>query len=226
MNEFERFIKLIGIEKFNTLQNKKVLIIGIGGVGGYALEAIVRSGINNVVIVDYDNIDITNLNRQIISLNNNINEKKVDIAKKRALAINPNINITTYDTFLDKNNIDTIIQSDIDYVIDSCDSTTTKEEIILKCLKENIKFISCMGTANKFDPTLLTITDIRKTNYDKLAKKIRKWVNDNKIKDKIPVVSSKEECKKISCLGSTSFVPGTAGLLCASYVINNIIKEE
>ena len=83
-----------------------------------------------------------------------------------------------------------------------------------------------MGTANKFDPTLLTITDIRKTNYDKLAKKIRKWVNDNKIKDKIPVVSSKEECKKISCLGSTSFVPGTAGLLCASYVINNIIKEE
>jgi len=223
--QYERFIKLIGEEKFNILKNKTVLIIGIGGVGSYAYEAIIRSGINNIIIVDYDNVDITNLNRQIIALNNNIGLKKTQVAKERGLTINKDANITTYDILVDESNINNLFNQKIDYVIDACDDVKAKQLIIKKCLKEKIPFISSMGTANKFKPELLTITDLRKTSYDKLAKKLRKWVIDNNIKEKIPVVSSTEEVKRIKGLGSTSFVPATAGLFCASYIINIIIKE-
>ncbi len=222
---YDRFIKLIGIDKFNILKNKKVLLVGLGGVGGYAFEALVRSGIGTIVIVDYDIIDITNLNRQIITNKNNIGLLKVDEAYNRAKIINEDINIIKYNCFLNKDNIDNIITSDIDYVIDACDSVNTKETIILKCLKENIKFISSMGTANKFRPELLTITDIRKTSYDKLAKKIRNFVNKNHIKGKITVVSSSEDIKHLDGLGSTSYVPAVAGLMCASYVINDILDN-
>lgn len=223
--QFDRFKKLVGDNIFNNIQNKTVLIVGIGGVGGYALEAIVRSGINNIIIVDKDIIDITNLNRQIITTINNIGRLKVTIAKERALSINPNLNIITHNIFLTQENIDEIITENIDYVIDACDTIDTKKAIITKCLKNNIKFISCMGSANKFRPELLEITTLNKTSYDKLAKKLRKWAKDNNIKDNIPVVTSKEEVKSSAFLGSTSFVPATAGLLCASYIINDIIKK-
>ncbi len=227
MKKFERFIKIINNNSFNNLQNKTVLIVGIGGVGGYALEGIVRSGINNIIIIDHDIIDETNINRQIISNEKNIGKKKVIIAKKRILDINSNCNIQIYDVFLTKNNITDILNKHkIDYIIDACDTVSTKKEIILYSIKNKIKFVSCMGTANKLNPELLNITDIRKTKYDKLAKVIRKWVVDEKIKEKIPVVSSTEECIKIGSLGSTSFVPSIAGMLCASYIINDIIKEK
>ena len=221
---YDRLIKLIGTEKFNELRKKKVLLIGLGGVGGYALEALVRSGLGTIIIIDYDTIDITNLNRQIITNNSNIGLKKVDEAYIRAKSIDNDINIIKHDTYLDKDNIDKYITSDIDYVIDACDSIHTKEAIIIKCLQNKIKFISSMGTANKFKPELLTITDLRKTSYDKLAKKLRTFVIKNHITGKIPVVSSTEEVQKVSGLGSTSFVPATAGLMCASYVINDIIN--
>ena len=191
--QFDRFKKLVGDNIFNNIQNKTVLIVGIGGVGGYALEAIVRSGINNIIIVDKDIIDITNLNRQIITTINNIGTAKVTIAKERTLSINPNLNIVTHNIFLTQENIDEIITENIDYVIDACDTIDTKKAIITKCLKNNIKFISCMGSANKFRPELLEITTLNKTSYDKLAKKLRKWAKDNNIKDNIPVVTSKEE---------------------------------
>ena len=143
--QFDRFKKLVGDNIFNNIQNKTVLIVGIGGVGGYALEAIVRSGINNIIIVDKDIIDITNLNRQIITTINNIGRPKVTIAKERALSINPNLNIITHNIFLTQENIDEIITENIDYVIDACDTIDTKKAIITKCLKNNIKFISWMG---------------------------------------------------------------------------------
>lgn len=225
MEEFSRFIKLIGIDKFNVLKDKKVVIIGVGGVGGYALEALVRAGIGNITIVDFDIIDITNLNRQIITNINNIGKYKVDEAKDRALGINKDININIIKDKLKEDNIIDIIK-DNDYIVDACDDLNAKKLIIKYALSNKIKFISSMGTGNKFNPELLKITDIRKTSYDKLAKKLRNWVIKEKLKGKIYVVSSIEECKKCDgVIGSTSFVPAVSGMLCASYVINDILNN-
>jgi len=226
MERFNRFVKLIDEDKFNNLQNIKVLIVGVGGVGGHALESLLRSGILNITIVDYDKIDITNINRQIISLSNNIGENKVLEAKKRALLINPNVNINALSIKLDSNNVNEII-SDFDYVIDACDDVCAKKEIIKCCIKKRIKFISCMGMGNKFNPELIKITEIRKTSYDKLAKILRKWVIDNNINEKIMVVSSTEEVVNLDgFIGSVSYVPSVAGILCASYVINDFLKKQ
>lgn len=224
---FEREIKLIGEDNFNRIKEKTILIVGVGGVGGYAVEALVRAGIINLIIVDYDIVDITNINRQIIAMQDNIGHKKTDVIKNRILKINPNCNIITINRKLEENNVQELFKYKIDYVIDACDSIKVKEQLILECLKRNIKQISSMGTGNKLNPELLEITDIRKTSYDPLAKKIRKFVVDNKIKKKVIVVSSKESPKKvIGNISSISYVPSVAGLLCASYVINNILKQE
>ncbi len=224
---FNRLELLIN-DKIDLIKNKNILIIGLGGVGGYALESIVRSGIENITIVDYDKIDITNLNRQILSLNNNIGLKKVDVAYERIKNINPNCKVTIIDKKITSSNIDLLFKNHIDYVIDACDTTQTKCELIKECLKRKIKLISSMGTGNKLDPAKLEIIDIRKTCYDPLAKIIRKMVKDENIKDKIMVVSSKEVPIKTNSktIGSTSFVPATAGLLCASFVINDIIGDQ
>lgn len=224
--QYNRLKLLIG-NKLDDLKNKSILIVGIGGVGGYALEAIVRSGISNIIIVDNDVVDITNLNRQIISLHSNIGKCKVDVAKERVLDINPECNIQTYKTYLTKENTIELFENKIDYVIDACDTTEVKMELIRICHSKNIKLISSMGTGNKMNPALLEVTDITKTSYDPLAKKIRKMIKEEKIKDKVMVVSSKEpplETKEKK-LGSNSFVPATAGLLCASYVINDIVGD-
>ena len=223
---YERIIKLIGKENLNKIKNKTVCIVGLGGVGGFATEAIVRSGVGNVIIVDYDRIDISNLNRQIITNQNNIGESKVQEVKKRIKSINPNCNITIIEEKIDSNNINLIFQNKMDYLIDACDTITTKEALIIECTKRKIKIISSMGTGNKLNPTLLEICDIRKTSYDPIAKKIRKFVADNKIKDKIPVVYSKEQNPKFQGnIPSMIFVPATAGLLLANYVIRDIINN-
>lgn len=223
LNMFERIINLIGKEKFNKIQNKKVLIVGIGGVGGYALETLVRSGINNIDIIDFDKIDITNLNRQIITNQLNINKLKVEEAKSRCLSINPNININTYTIFLDKDNINNILSNNYDYIIDACDSVDTKLELIKESVNNNFKLISCMGTAKKIDPTKLSITTLDKTNYDPLAKVMRKKVKDLKINPKkIKVVSSTEQPIECKTLGSLMMVPAVSGILCAKYVIEDI----
>jgi len=224
---FNRLELLIG-DKINLIKNKTVLIIGLGGVGGYALESTIRSGIGKVIIADYDVIDETNLNRQILSLNNNIGLKKVDVAEKRIKEINENCIVIKIDEKILPINIDILFKDKVDYVIDACDTVETKKEIIRECLKRKIKFISCMGTGNKFNPSKLEITDIRKTSYDPLAKIIRKMVKDERIKEKIMVVSSTEQPIKLNTktIGSNSFVPATAGLLCASYVINDIVGEK
>ena len=223
---FERTISLIGVENFNKIKEKTVLIVGLGGVGGYTIEALVRSGIHNLIIIDHDKIDITNINRQIISTNNNIGNNKVDEFKKRILEINPNCNVITHKLFLDRNNYNILDDYQIDYIVDCCDSVDTKKLLIDYSLNKNIKLISSMGTANKLDPTKLTITDIRKTSYDPLAKILRKYVNDLKTNKKIMVVSSTEPPLKRENLSTLIFVPATAGLLCANYVIKDITNNK
>lgn len=221
---FERNITLIGEEKFELLKKKKILLVGCGGVGGYALETLVRSGINNIDIIDFDNIELSNLNRQIISTQKNINNSKVEEAKKRSLSINPKININIFKIFLNKENINELIENNYDYIIDACDSVDTKVELIKFSIKNNIKIISCMGTAKKIDPTKLKITTLDKTKYDPLAKIIRKKIKDLGIKEKITVVSTEEEPIKCDKLGSFMMVPATAGIICAKYIIEDIIN--
>ena len=223
---FERTISLIGNDNFNKIKEKTVLIVGLGGVGGYATEALVRSGIHNIILIDHDKVDITNINRQIISTNNNVGNDKVDEFKKRILEINPNCNVTIHKLFLDRNNYSILDDYQIDYIIDCCDSVDTKKLLIDYSINKNIKLISSMGTANKIDPTKLAITDIRKTSYDPLAKILRKYVNDLKTNKKIMVVSSIEQPIKRENLSTLIFVPASAGLLCANYVIKDIIDIQ
>jgi len=226
IDQFSRFKALISTCQFEKINNSNILLIGVGGVGSFVFEALVRSGFSNITIVDYDTIDITNLNRQIMTNLNNIGSKKVDVLEERALSINKDIKITKNDSFITKNNIDSLNISKYDYIIDCCDTVETKKEIIKNCLEKKIKFITCMGTANKFEPNKFEIIDIRKTSYDPLAKKLRKWINDEKIKGKVLCCSSTEKPikNKEDYLGSTSFVPPAAGLLIASYIVKDIIK--
>lgn len=216
---------MIGKENIYKLKNTTVAIIGLGGVGGMALESIVRSGISNIIIVDYDIVDVSNLNRQILSLYDNINQKKVYVAEKRIKKINNECNVIILDLFLDKDNINELFKYKIDYVIDACDTVDTKLLLIRNCIKRNINIISSMGTGNKFDPSKLEIIDISKTKYDPLARIIRKELKHIGI-NHVNVVSSTEQPLKISKpVGSNSIVPLTAGLLCSSYVINDIVGE-
>lgn len=224
---FERTIKLIGEDKFNKITTKTVAVIGIGGVGGYAVEGLIRSGISSIIIVDYDTIEITNLNRQIISDQKHLGYFKVDEMERRILSINPNCKITKLYDKLSLDNIDNLFKYSFNYLIDACDTIVVKEELIKRCLDNNIKIISCMGTGNKLNPSDLEITDISKTSYDPIAKKIRKYLRDNHIKGHVPVVYSKEQNDSFQgSIPSMIFVPATAGLLCANYVISDIIKEE
>jgi len=222
---FDRVISLIGEENFNKIQKKTVLIVGLGGVGGYAVESLVRTGIQNLILIDYDIVDVTNLNRQIISTTNNIGKNKVDEFKKRILEINPKCNVTLHKLFLDKTNYNILDNYKIDYIIDCCDSTDTKKLLIDYSINKNIKLISSMGTANKIDATKLEIIDIRKTSYDPLAKILRKYVNDLKTNKKIMVISSTEVPIQRKELSSLIFVPSAAGLLYAKNIIKDIIEN-
>ncbi len=226
-HKFSRLEKLIGKENINILKNTSVLILGVGGVGGYVVESLARSGIGTLILVDFDIIDITNINRQIIALDSTIGLKKVDVLEKRIKDINENCQVIKVDKFIDKNNINELFKYKFDYLVDACDSVPTKEQVIIECLKRNINFISSMGTGNKFDPSKLEICDIRKTYNDPLAKIIRKFVKDNKINKKVTVLSSTELPVKLhdKTPGSTSFVPPSAGLLIASYIVRKIIEK-
>lgn len=222
---FERTISLIGEENFKMIQEKTVLIVGLGGVGGYATESLVRSGIKNFILIDHDTVDISNINRQIISNTKNIGNNKVEEFQKRIIEINPECNVITHKLFLDRTNYNILDNYKIDYIIDCCDSVDTKKLLIDYSLKKDIKLISSMGTANKLDPAKLEIVDIRKTSYDPLAKILRKYVNDLKINKKIMVVSSTEPPMQKEKLTTLIFVPATAGILCAQYIITDIIKS-
>lgn len=221
---FDRLIALIGNDRFKKLEKAKVLVVGLGGVGGYALEALVRSGVKNITICDGDVVEESNLNRQIISNNSNIGISKCEAAAKRAVGINSNVNITIIYKFITEENFYDLLVSKYDYVIDACDDLKVK--ILLMKNANKYKLISCMGTANKIDPSKFSITTLDKTSGDPIAKILRKKVKEERIRCKFKVVSSTEvpTKNKEKILGTVAFMPGIAGLLCASYVINDITK--
>ena len=227
-HKFSRFEKVIGTDNLNTLKNKSVLVLGVGGVGGYVCEALARSNIGTLILVDYDIVDETNINRQIIALNSTIGRKKVDVLEERIKDINKSCKVIKIDEFIDKDNIAKLFENKIDFLCDACDTVSTKKEIIRLCLENNINFVSSMGTGNKLDPSKLEITDIRKTINDPLARIIRKYIKDNKINKKVMVLSSSELPIKTGdrTPGSTAFVPSSAGLLIASYIIRKFIAKE
>ena len=224
----DRILKIIPKEKLDVIQNLKVLIVGVGGVGGYALESLVRTGIKNITIIDKDKIDESNLNRQIIALKSNINKSKVEEAKKRALDIRNDININAYELFLDKNNlVSTLDENKYDYIIDACDNVTVKLELIKYAQENNIELISSLGTGNRLNPEELKITTLDKTYNDPLGKVLRKLVKDNNLNKKVTVLWSKEIPIKTldRTPGSLMFVPASAGILIASYIIRKELNK-
>lgn len=225
---FDRTIALIGKDNLDKIKNSSILIIGVGGVGGYAIETLIRSGIENITLVDYDKIDISNINRQIIAKESNIGKSKVEEWKKRILEINSNVNVTIIKEKITKDNIDILFNKKYDYIIDACDTVIVKKILIKKCKEKNIKLLTICGMGKKINPSLVKICDIKDTEYDPIAKELRKYIRDNHIKGKIPCIFSNEKPitndKKI--IASMTPVPAVAGIYAAYYIINNIIQEK
>lgn len=219
---FDRFISLVGEENYNKIRDLKVMIIGVGGVGGYTAESLARCNIGKLILVDYDEISLSNINRQIIARKDTIGYKKVEVFKTRIESISE----TEVVPIATKFDIDFLDKYDVDYVVDACDDISAKKIIIKECLERKIPFISSMGTGKRLDPSKLVITTLDKTSHDPIARILRKFVKDERIKGKIPVLSSLEapistDSKEIP---SCSFVPSSAGLLISSYIIRDIIK--
>ena len=222
--EFERFKILVG-DNLKKIKDLSVLIIGVGGVGGYVVESLVRSGVENITIVDSDIVDVTNINRQIIALHSTIGKKKVDVLEKRILDINPNCKVDKFDLFYEESNKDIIFNKHYDYIIDCSDTIKSKEILIREAIKRNIKIISSMGAGFKFDPSKIKIDKLKKTSYDKIASILRYNLKDCKEVLEIPVVYSTEVIrKKDKVIGSNSYIPAIFGLYITSYIINEVIK--
>ncbi len=222
---FERLELLIGHEKLLKLNSKTVVVLGCGGVGSYAVEAIVRSGIGHIIIVDADTIDISNLNRQLMTNQSNIGLLKVDVLETRIKSINSSIKVTKIKEFITPDNINILFDFKPDFIIDAIDYLKTKKALIKECLKTKTKFISVTGMGNKKDATKVRITDLSKTSYDKIAKELRIYIKNEKIGGKIPVVFSDEKpIETKETIASIAFVPGVAGLLAASYAINKLLE--
>ena len=226
--KFNRLENLIGSFSLEKLKKTTVLVIGLGGVGGYVVEALTRSGIGNLILVDYDKVDITNFNRQIIAINENVGKYKVDCFKERIASINEECNVTIYNLRIDNDNIKDIFNTKIDFVVDAVDDIRAKVSIINYCLEHNIEFISSMGTGNRLNPSKLTITTLDKTYNDPLARIIRSKFDKN-IQKKITVCLSLELPLKVTdktVIGSNAFVPSSAGLLIASHIIRKINETK
>ena len=227
LNQFSRTELLIGKEGIEKLQKAKVAIFGIGGVGSFVVEGLVRAGIEKFILVDNDIVDLTNLNRQVIAIRKTVGKPKVEVAKERILEINPNANVEIYQEFFMPESKD-VFDNTVDYIVDSIDTVTAKIELVMRANKLNIPIISSMGTGNKLDPTKFEVTDIYKTSICPLAKVMRKELRNRGIKE-LKVVYSKEEPVKLDKAeqkqvpGSISFVPSVAGLIIAGEVIKDII---
>ena len=249
LNQFSRTELLIGKENLEKLKNAKVAIFGIGGVGSFVLEGLVRAGVGSFVLVDDDKVCLTNINRQIIATRKTVGKLKVEVAKERILEINPNAEVEIYQEFFMPDSKTKILDETISYIVDAVDTVTAKIELVMQANKLNIPIISCMGTGNKLDPSKFEITDIYKTSVCPLAKVMRKELRARNIK-KLKVLYSKEEpikpdetleysCKT-GCIcppgtvrkctarnqvpGSISFVPSVAGLIIASEVVKDLCK--
>lgn len=226
LEQFSRTEALIGKENLEKLQNSKVAIFGLGGVGSYVLEGLARAGVGNLILVDNDTISESNLNRQIIALKSTIGKYKVEVAKDRVLEINPNANIKIYQEFFTKESKD-ILDESLTYIVDAIDTVSSKLDLIVKAKELNIPIISSMGTGNKLDPTKFEVDDIYKTSVCPLAKVMRRELKQKGIKN-LKVVYSKEEPIKTD-IGRTpasiSFVPSVAGLIIAGEVVKDIINN-
>lgn len=211
------------IEKVNS---KSVLVFGLGGVGGSLAESLVRAGIGEIGLVDGDEYEITNVNRQVFATMKTLGMRKVDACQERLLDINPNLFVKKYDLFVTEENIKDIDFENYDYVVDAIDTITSKLLIIREAYDNNIKIISAMGAGNRLDPTKFKIMDIEKTKNDPVARIMRKKLKEMNIK-KLKVVCSEELPIKTSdrTPGSISFVPPVCGMVLASYVITNILKS-
>lgn len=229
---FQRTELLIGSDNLNKLKNSHIIVFGIGGVGGFATEALIRAGIGEISIVDFDTVDITNLNRQIIALQSTVGKLKTSVMKQRLLDINPNVVVHEYSIKFSTENMDIFFKDKTySYIVDAIDLVTCKLDLISLAKDKNIPIISSMGTGNKLNPTMLEVSDINKTSVCPLARVIRKELKNRGVK-KLKVVYSKEKPKKPHNLsesrekrvnvGSISFVPSSAGLIIASEVIKDI----
>lgn len=229
MSDFSRLEMMIGLENLNKLKTKKVIVFGIGGVGGYVVEALTRSAIGRIDIVDSDKISSSNINRQIIALNSTIGQYKTEVMKKRMLDINSEINVETYNIFFLPDNQDEIDFSKYDYIIDAIDTIKAKIALVECAKKYDIPVISSMGTGNKLNPSMLEVSDIYKTSVCPLARVMRQELKKRNI-DKLKVVYSKEipiKNKNIdgkNIPSSNSFVPSVAGLIIASEVVKDLLN--
>ena len=250
MDQFARTQLLLGEKAMEKLKNSRVAVFGVGGVGGYSVEALARSGVGAIDIIDDDKVCLTNINRQIIADTKSIGKYKVDVAKERILSINPKCKVTTYRCFYLPENSSEFDFSNYDYVIDAVDTVTAKINLVMQANESNVKIISSMGAGNKLDPTAFMVSDIYKTSVCPLAKVMRRELKKRNIK-KLKVVYSKEEAlvpekdESISCSshcvcppgterkctdrraipGSVAFVPSVVGLIIAGEVIKDLIAE-
>lgn len=222
----ERMEGLISKEEIETLKTKKIILFGLGGVGSYVAEILVRAGINNLTIVDFDKVDITNINRQLIALHSTIGKLKTEVMKCRLLDINNELNLKALALKIDENNIKEFHLEEYDYVIDAIDDVKAKLAIIVEAKKYAKKIISSMGTGNKLDPTKFKITDISKTEMCPLARVMRKKLKELNI-NKVNVLFSTEEISKDikdkSYPRSVAFVPSVAGILIARFAILDLL---
>ena len=237
LNQFSRTQLILGNDAMNILKGKKVAIFGIGGVGGYVVESLARSGIYNFVLVDNDKVCMTNINRQIIATIDTIDQYKVDVMKNRILSINPDANVEIRKCFYLPSNANEFDFEEYDYVVDCVDTVTAKLSIITEAKKHNKPIISAMGAGNKMNPCMLEVCDISKTSVDPLAKVIRYELRKRNIKN-VKVVYSKEEpivpnkgdeqeiTNKRVTPGSNSFVPSTMGLIMASEIVKDLIDYK
>lgn len=241
MNEFSRTELLIGQAALEKLQNSRVAIFGVGGVGGYVCEALVRSGVGHFDLIDNDTVSLTNINRQIIALHSTIGKLKVDVMKERMLDINPDVDVSVHPCFYLPETADQFDFSNYDYVVDAIDTVTGKIAIIVQADAHQVPVISSMGAGNKLNPAMMEVSDIYKTSVCPLARVMRRELKKRHIKH-CKVVYSKEKAiqpsqaslekyvadseenfTKKSIPGSTAFVPSVAGLILASEVIKDLI---
>ncbi|AMX82787.1 hypothetical protein GS3922_03335 [Geobacillus subterraneus] len=244
LHQFSRNELAIGPEGLEKLKNATVAVLGVGGVGSFAVEALARSGVGRLVLVDRDNVDITNINRQIHALLSTIGRPKVELMKERIADINPACEVIALQMFYTEETYEQFFAHHLDFVIDASDTIMYKVHLMKQCLERGIPIISSMGAANKMDPTRFRIADISKTHTDPIAKVIRSKLRKEGIRRGIPVVFSDEKPVKIredvrQVVGndaspirkakmppsSNAFVPSVAGLIMASYVINELLKE-
>ena len=244
LHQFSRNELAIGSEGVDLLKNTTVAILGIGGVGSFAAEACARSGVGKIILVDKDNVDITNINRQLVAYTSTVGRSKSEVMKERILDINPQCEVHDLHMFYTEETFEEFFSHNIDYVIDASDTIIYKIHLMKECLTRGVKIISCMGAANKTDPTRFKIADISKTHTDPLAKVIRSKLRKEGIYKGIPVVFSDESPiivreDVVETVGkpdaiirkakmppsSNAFVPSVAGLVAASWVINDITRE-